>query len=325
MAHYTLSTLPVADGALLACYDWALPRHATPRGTVLLVHGLGEHMGRYDALAQDINRWGFAVRGYDHYGHGQSQGQPGTLPSDTRLLDDLAEMVDATREHMARSMAPGAPLILLGHSLGGLVAGRFVALNLRPVDALVMSSPALDPGLSPVQKLLLATLPRIAPNLCVSNGLDTRYLSHDDAVAQAYRADRYCHDRVSGRLARFIADAGPATVAQAARWTVPTLLLFAGSDRLVNPAGSRAFAAAAPRSMVTVQAFEPLYHEIFNEVEPARREVLVVLQGWLDQQLPHTSSHQMSYSDTSLPQASPASERSTTARPSVGAKDSMKA
>ena len=132
MAHYTLSTLPVADGALLACYDWALPRHATPRGTVLLVHGLGEHMGRYDALAQDINRWGFAVRGYDHYGHGQSQGQPGTLPSDTRLLDDLAEMVDATREHMARSMAPGAPLILLGHSLGGLVVGRFVALNLRP-------------------------------------------------------------------------------------------------------------------------------------------------------------------------------------------------
>ena len=106
---------------------------------------------------------------------------------------------------------------------------------------------------------------------------------------------------------------------------MPTLLLFAGSDRLVNPAGSRAFAAAAPRSMVTVQAFEPLYHEIFNEVEPARREVLVVLQGWLDQQLPHTSSHQMSYSDTSLPQASPASERSTTARPSVGAKDSMKA
>ena len=286
MARYTLSTLPVADGALLACYDWALPRHATPRGTVLLVHGLGEHMGRYDALAQDINRWGFAVRGYDHYGHGQSQGQPGTLPSDTRLLDDLAEMVDATREHMARSMAPGAPLILLGHSLGGLVVGRFVALNMRPVDALVMSSPALDPGLSPVQKLLLATLPRIAPNLCVSNGLDTRYLSHDDAVAQAYRADRYCHDRVSGRLARFIADAGPATVAQAARWTVPTLLLFAGSDRLVNPAGSRAFAAAAPQSMVTVQAFEPLYHEIFNEAEPARREVLAVLRGWLDSCVP---------------------------------------
>ena len=320
MAHYTLSTLPVADGALLACYDWALPRHTAARGTVLLVHGLGEHMGRYDALAQALNYWGFAVRGYDHHGHGQSQGQPGTLPSATRLLDDLAEMVDATREHMAHSMPPGAPLVLLGHSLGGLVAGHFVARELRPVDVLVMSSPALDPGLNPVQKLLLATLPRIAPNLCVSNGLDTRYLSHDDAVVQAYRADRYCHDRVSGRLARFIADAGPATVAQAARWTVPTLLLYAGSDRLVNPAGSHAFAAAAPRDVVAVQSFEPLYHEIFNEAEPARSEVLAALRGWLDQQLP-----QMSYSDTSLPLVSPASERSTTERPSVGAKDSMKA
>ena len=289
MAHYTLSTLPAADGALLACYDWALPRHTAPRGTVLLVHGLGEHIGRYDALAHELNHWGFAVRGYDHYGHGQSQGQPGTLPSATRLLDDLAEVVDATRAHMAQGMQPGAPLILVGHSLGGLVAGRFVGLWLRPVDALVMSSPALDPGLSPVQKLLLATLPHIAPNLCVSNGLDTRYLSHDAAVAEAYRADRYCHDRVSGRLARFIADAGPATVAQAARWVVPTLLLFAGSDRLVNPAGSRAFAAAAPHSMVTVQAFEPLYHEIFNEAEPARSEVLAVLRGWLDRQLPQMS------------------------------------
>jgi alpha-beta hydrolase superfamily lysophospholipase len=243
-------------------------------------------MGRYDALAQALNAWGLAVRGYDHYGHGQSQGQPGTLPSATRLLDDLAEMVDATREHMAHSTPPGTALVLLGHSLGGLVVGRFVGLGLRPVDALVMSSPALDPGLSPVQKLLLATLPRIAPNLCVSNGLDTRYLSHDDAVVQAYRADRYCHDRVSGRLARFIADAGPATVAQAARWTVPTLLLYAGSDHLVNPAGSRAFAAAAPPAVVTAQVFEPLYHELFNEAEPARSEVLALLRGWLDQQLP---------------------------------------
>ena len=286
MARYTLSTLPVADGALLACYDWALPRATAPRGTVLLVHGLGEHMGRYDALAQALNAWGLAVRGYDHYGHGQSQGQPGTLPSATRLLDDLAEMVDATREHMAHSTPPGTALVLLGHSLGGLVVGRFVGLGLRPVDALVMSSPALDPGLSPVQKLLLATLPRIAPNLCVSNGLDTRYLSHDDAVVQAYRADRYCHDRVSGRLARFIADAGPATVAQAARWTVPTLLLYAGSDHLVNPAGSRAFAAAAPPAVVTAQVFEPLYHELFNEAESARSEVLALLRGWLDQQLP---------------------------------------
>lgn len=277
-AGYTLATLAAADGAMLARYDWPLPTTATTarRGTVLLVHGLGEYMGRYDRVARTLNTWGFAVRGYDQHGHGRSDGKPGTMPSDNRLLDDLAEMVDDTRT----AMAVDEPLVLLGHSMGGLVAARFVALGLRPVDLLVLSSPALDPGLNAVQKLLLATLPRIAPNLCVGNGLDADYLSHDAAVVQAYRADPLCHDRVSGRLARFIAEAGPAVVAQAARWTVPTLLMYAGADRLVNPAGSRAFAAAAPRAVVTAQPFEALYHEIFNETDPSG--VWSCLQTWLD-------------------------------------------
>ena len=278
-AHYTLTTFAAHDGAMLACYDWPLARGVVTRGTVLLVHGLGEHMGRYDALALRLNHWGFRVRGYDQHGHGRSDGKPGTLPTDTRLLDDLAEMVDDTRARVCH----GAPLVLLGHSMGGLVVGRFVALGLRPVDLLVLSSPALDPGLSAVQKLLLATLPRIAPNLCVSNGLDANYLSHDPAVVQAYRADPLCHDRVSGRLARFIADGGPAVVAQAARWTVPTLLMFAGADRLVNPAGSRAFAAAAPAAVVATQEFGALYHELFNEADAA--PVFAQLKTWLNQRV----------------------------------------
>ena len=92
-ARFTLSTFAAHDGAMLACYDWPLPRRQLQRGTVLLVHGLGEHMGRYDALALRLNGWGFAVRGYDQHGHGRSDGKPGTLPTDTRLLDDLAEML----------------------------------------------------------------------------------------------------------------------------------------------------------------------------------------------------------------------------------------
>ena len=280
---YTLTAHTCADGAMLACYDWpgadaySDADGAACRGTVLLVHGLGEHMGRYDALARVLNGWGFAVRGYDQYGHGRSDGKPGTLPTDDRLLDDLAERVDAARA----TMLPGQPLVLLGHSMGGLVAASFVARGVRPVERLVMSSPALDPGLSAVQKMLLATLPALAPNLCVSNGLDANYLSHDAAVVQAYRADPLCHDRVSGRLARFIAVNGPAVVAHAARWTVPTLLMYAGADRLVNPAGSRAFAAKAPAAVVQVQPFEALYHEIFNEAPAGRAQVLARLNDWL--------------------------------------------
>ena len=143
----------------------------------------------------------------------------------------------------------------------------------------MLSSPALDAGLNPFQKLLLATLPRIAPNLTVGNGLDPDFISHDPDVVAAYKADPMVHDRVSGRLARFIADGGPAVIARAADWKIPTLLMYAGEDRLVNPRGSRAFAAAAPPSVVTTQCFDGLFHEIFNELDA--EPVFEALRQWL--------------------------------------------
>ena len=111
----TLTTFTAADGENLAVQDWPL-LEGTSRGTVLLVHGLGEHVGRYDALARRLNAWGFAVRGYDQYGHGESGGPRGGLTGEMRLLDDLADMVDATRARMSAHQ----PLVLLGHSMGRL-------------------------------------------------------------------------------------------------------------------------------------------------------------------------------------------------------------
>jgi alpha-beta hydrolase superfamily lysophospholipase len=271
----TLSTYIALDGEHLAVQDWPLAKDRPVRGVVLLVHGLGEHAGRYDALARRLNEWGFAVRGYDQYGHGESGGVRGGLTSDHRLLDDLADVLDSTRS----SMDKATPLILFGHSLGGLVAARLVSLGL-PVQGLVLSSPALDLGLSTFQKLLLAVLPRIAPDLRVGNGLDPRFISHDPVQVQAYRQDPLIHGRISGRLARFMAEAGAATLAHVPRWTVPTLLLYAGTDRLVNPAGSRDFAAAAPAQVVSAHCFENLYHELFNELDP--EPVFAQLKIWLD-------------------------------------------
>lgn len=263
------------DGHTLAVQDWPLASSARPRGVVLLVHGLGEHVGRYEHVARRLNQWGFSVRGYDHWGHGESTGAPGSLPTDTRLLDDLAEVMDATR-----AKHPAEPLILLGHSLGGLVVGRLVSLALRPVDALVMSSPALDPGLSAFQKLLVAVLPKLVPNLRVGNGLNAKWISHDPAVVQAYQQDPKVHDRISARLARFIAEGGPATLALAAQWKVPTLLMYAGQDKLVNPRGSQQFAASAPPQVVQAHCFDALYHEIFNEQDA--EPVFDTLRTWLD-------------------------------------------
>ena len=276
MPDSTLRSFTAHDGSNLAVMDWPLPSGAPSRGLVVIVHGLGEHAGRYDHVAERLNSWGFAVRSYDQHGHGESDGKPGALPSDTFLLDNLAELLDTSR----RRMDPRLPLVLMGHSLGGLVAARLVSLNLRQVDGLVLSSPALNAGMNAFQKLLVSVLPRLAPDLRVGNGLNAQYLSHDAGVVQAYRDDPMVHDRISARLARFIADAGPAMLASAPQWRMPTLLLYAGADHLVNPEGSRAFAAAAPPGVVSAHCFEGLYHEIFNEVD--REAVFERLKGWLD-------------------------------------------
>jgi alpha-beta hydrolase superfamily lysophospholipase len=271
-----MSRLDSLDHDKLAIYDWPLPADTPARGTALLVHGLGEHMGRYTHVAKHLNDWGFRVRGYDHYGHGLSTGARGGLPSDNRMLDDLAKVIAKTRNEMTA----GEPLLLIGHSMGGGVVGRFVSLKLEPVDALVMSSPALDPGLNIVQKALLAILPKVAPNLRISNGLNANYICRDEAVVATYLADSLVHDRISARLANVIAVSGAATIESVPHWATPTLLMFAGEDKLVNPAGSRAFAAAAP-ACVKSQAFEHMFHEIFNA--PDQAQVFSVLKTWLDQ------------------------------------------
>ncbi len=271
----TLSKLSLAPGLQLTLRDWPLADPAAVRAQVLIVHGLGEHSGRYEHVAQQLNSWGYAVRSFDLWGHGLSDGERGSMRDEHALLDDLAAVVDHTR----KTMQPGQSLVLLGHSLGGLVAARFVSLRMRPIDALVLSSPALDPGLNAFQKVLLATLPGIAPNLRLGNGLQVKYLSHDPAVVAAYQADPLVHDRICARLALFIAQEGREVLAAAPRWNTPTLLLFAGQDKLVSPQGSRDFLKLAPGAIVQSLCFEALFHEIFNEAEAGG--VFTALQQWL--------------------------------------------
>ena len=250
-------------------------------GTVLLVHGLGEHIGRYEALAERLNAAQWHVAGYDQRGHGASGGARGAIPAIDSLLQDLSAVIDALRSE------PPTPLVLLGHSMGGLVVARFVAEGLlatpapwwRAVDAVALSSPALDTEMTALQRSMLAVLGPLAPNLAVNNGLKPAWISRDPAVVKAYVDDPLVHDRVTPRLVRFIVDGGVFVCEHAPRWTTPTLLQWAGADRCVNPAGSAAFAARAPAQHVTQEQYPELAHEIFNE--PERDEVIGDLLRWL--------------------------------------------
>lgn len=274
-----MDTLRTADGLALHLRHW--PADAGARGQVLLVHGLGEHVGRYDHVAAALSARGWAVSGFDQRGHGRSEGARGVIARPDALLADLAAVIDTVRPRHA------GPLVLLGHSMGGAVAARFVAEALaprpaawsRPVDGLVLSSPALAARLSGFQRLQLAIGERFLPGLAQRNGIDPRGLSHDEAMVAAYTADPLVHDRISARLARFILDAGEQVRAAAPRWALPTLLMWGGADPVVDPAGSRAFAAAAPAAMLSAFEFDSMRHEIFNETE--REGVLMRLHQWL--------------------------------------------
>lgn len=270
----SLSALPGEVGQL-AVFDWAMPA-SHPLGTVLLVHGLSEHAGRYGEVAAHLHQWGFAVRAYDQQGHGQSEGPRGDLLRPGSLQADLCRVIDDTRQ---RPALMDTPLILLGHSMGGLVVARTLAEGLRTVDAAVLSSPALGAFPNFLQKMLLATLPRVVPHLCVDNGLNADLVSRDPDVVKAYQADPLVHRRIATGLAAWILSQGEQTLRDAPQWQVPTLLLYARQDKLVNAQATAEFADAAPQAVVQAQCFEAMYHEIFNDPDSA--QVFAALKAWL--------------------------------------------
>lgn len=266
--------LLTCDGDTLLCRHWPAPNQGIsgvarePR-TWLLVHGLGEHSGRYLALAEWLQARGDTVHAYDQRGHGLSSGSRGHIAHPLQLVEHLVEVIEGL----------ATPIHLFGHSLGGLVAASAVSRGLIQPRALVLSSPALALPLRTWQKWAVALLPKLAPNLTLGNGLDAEQLSHDPEVVQAYRADPLVHDRISTRLGQFLATEGERVRAQASNWSLATLLLFAGADRLVDPNGSREFQARAPTQHVRAREFADLRHEIFNEL--ARQDVLTALEDWL--------------------------------------------
>ena len=285
MSNAFPATITARDGTKLVTAQWPLPAGSAPKGVVLIVHGHGEHVRRYQHVAAHLNSLGWAAVGYDHRGHGLSEGQRGGLKQSDDYLHDLATVIDATR-----AAYPGLKLVLLSHSLGGLIAARFVAATAkpveqapwsRPVDGLILSSPALMLNVSAFQKFLMATVVNLIPDLALASGLKAEWVSNDPAEVQKYLADPHVHDRISGRTGKFMLEAGELVRQRAAGWTMPTLLLWAGSDKCVNPEGSVQFSAKAPKALVTSKPFAHMAHEIFNE--PDRATVLAQLGPWLTQ------------------------------------------
>lgn len=274
------SQLTARDGVTLHLSHWPA---AAPRGVVVLLHGLTEHAQRYSDVARFLNDLDWAVVAPDLRGHGRSGGPRGGLNQDDDLLFDLAQVLDA-----ADACYPAQPRVLLGNSMGGALAARFAAAQALPreavpwaraVDGLILSSPALQPTMSLIQRALLSTMGRLIQDLPVPVAFKPEWVSSNPAVIEAFNTDPLIHRQITPRVALFMAGQGPLVQRRAPAWTTPTLMLYTPDDRLVMPQGCTRFMAELPDGLGRTCAFPGLLHDLFHEPDAAR--VLQALQQWL--------------------------------------------
>lgn len=235
-------------------------------------------------MAAALNELGLEVWAHDHRGFGRSPGGRAQLPYADALIDDTKLVFDALASE-AKGKGDTAPPVLLGHSMGGAIAARAVTGGWIAPRLLVLSSPGLKTHLRPFETVVVSMLAKIIPNVALPNNLPFDKISRDPAVVAEAKADPLNHQKITPRIASFIADAGAAAIRDAGNLTMQALVLAAGDDKLVDLAGSREFAARAPNGLCTLKIYDGMYHEIFNELEPDRARVLADLSTWVGEKL----------------------------------------
>ncbi len=247
----------------------------TPRAVIVIAHGASEHSGRYEHVAVRLNAEGYAVYAIEHRGHGRSEGRRALIDRLDNAVADLDGLVSIAVERH-----PGVQVFLLGHSMGGAIAVRYAVLHGDRLAGLVLSGPlaALDAAPA-VQRIAARVLSALTPGLPVV-GIDSTLVSRDPEVVQAYTSDPLVyHGKLPARTVNELANGIEAFPEQAARITVPTLIMYGTADALCPPAGSVMLNERIGATDKTIKAYDGLYHEILNE--PEQEQVLDDMCAWL--------------------------------------------
>jgi alpha-beta hydrolase superfamily lysophospholipase len=251
---------------------------ASSRAVVVLVHGIGEHIQRYEHVAEAFARRGFTLMGFDQQGHGKTTGKRGVIAPDDSLLRDIEAAV-----RLAKALAPGKPVFLYGHSLGALEVLCYGLKGREKVVGIMATSPSLDPGtVSKSQRLLTKLLKPILPNLAVDTALDANTLSRNPEVVRRYQMDPLVHSKASPVLAAFIMDGGDYVRSHTDDWQLPLYLAHGSADAICPVEATRQFASKLG-DKVTYQEWEGLFHETHNE--PEQEKVLATMLDWLESRL----------------------------------------
>jgi acylglycerol lipase len=251
----------------------------TPKALVCLVHGLGEHTGRYEHVGQALNEAGYALFGFDLRGHGKTGGARGHIPSMEEALLDVQRFIGFQRQNF-----PDTPIFLYGHSLGGVFALAYASQNDEGLNGVITTGAALRSPLleQKVKVALVNRLGSLLPWLTIPTGLDPATISRDAAVVQKYIEDPLVHGKSSLGLAKTSFTAIDLCFAHAKEFRLPLLIMHGTKDLLTYPSGSEEFAKLASENNndVTLKLWDGLQHEIHNEPEQA--EVFKFMIEWLD-------------------------------------------
>lgn len=275
---HTEDSFTTKDGLRLHAQDW-LPEGVV-RARLILLHGFGDHSGRYAEFAAFLNAAGVAVHTYDQRGHGKSPGKRAYI----NHFDDFLEDLDLYRAHV-RDRIDGAPLFLMGHSMGGMVLTRYAQTRDIPARGLVFSSPFLGfPDDVPQMLLKLANVLSIITPWLPVGGVDNRGLSRDPAAVAAADNDPLTfHGKVAARTgAQFYGTIQKADTAYG-KITLPSLVLHGTADRVVPCAGAKKLHAGLGAADKTLQLFEGGYHELWNDLD--KGEFMGAVLDWMEARL----------------------------------------
>jgi len=259
--------------------EWTPDAMEAIPAVICLVHGMGEHMGRYSHVADMMTAEGYAVFGFDQRGHGRTEGKRGHTPNYESLLEGVDMMVaEAKRKY------PGIPLFLFGHSMGGNVTLNYLLRRQPDISGAIVTGPWLRLAFKPpsLQAIVGRIIEKIHPGYTNRRPLAAESLTTDPAMIQRYISDPLGHGQITVRFFFGVQQAGIWALEHAQKLKVPILLMHGGDDKVTSLPASKQFAERAG-SLVTWREWPDFKHELHNETR--REEVFDVIRDWLDERL----------------------------------------
>jgi alpha-beta hydrolase superfamily lysophospholipase len=256
-----------------------------PMAIMIITHGIGEHSGRYNAIAETLAAKRIAVYIPDLRGHGNSSGIRGHVQSFRDYIYDLKILYNKINDTYKE-----LPVFIMGHSMGGVIATRYALTYKNDCSGLLLTSPAFIPTVEapPIKKIVSSVLSTVMPTTQFSTNLDTVKLSHDENEVKAYTSDPLVHDKITSRLYLGLVENAAYCLDHASEITIPLLVLHGTDDAICSIRGSEIFfqrSISADKSLVT---YQELYHELLHEIPREKKKVNAAIIAWIIEH--HTSA-----------------------------------